>query len=116
MGSGRRVCEGRLMKWIKEHVAVVAAWLGMVATLLISVGSHWTLLQVEHEATAAKIAVIDTTVEGHEDALTLIRSDVRSIAESQQRAIEVIERTDEGLRALEQVTAELRAMTQKGNK
>ena len=104
------------MKWIKEHVAVVAAWLGMVATLLISVGSHWTLLQVEHEATAAKIAVIDTTVEGHEDALTLIRSDVRSIAESQQRAIEVIERTDEGLRALEQVTAELRAMTQKGNK
>ena len=104
------------MKWIKEHVAVVAAWLGMVATLLISVGSHWTLLQVEHKATAAKIAVIDKKVEGHEDALTLIRADVRSLAESQQRAIGVIERTDEGLRALEQVTAELRAMTQKGNK
>ena len=104
------------MKWIKEHVAVVAAWLGMVATLLISVGSHWTLLQVEHKATAAKIALIDTKVEGHEEALTLIRGDVRSLAESQQRAIEVIERTDEGLRALEQVTAELRAMTKKGNK
>ena len=53
---------------------------------------------------------------GHEDALTLIRADVRSLAESQQRAIGVIERTDEGLRALEQVTAELRAMTKKGNK
>ena len=104
------------MKWVKEHVAVVAAWLGMVATLLISVGSHWTLLQVEHEATAEKIALIDTAVEGHEDALTLIRGDVSSLAESQQRAIEVIERTDEGLRALEQVTAELRAMAQKGNK
>jgi hypothetical protein len=106
------------MKWIKEHVAVVAAWLGMVATLLVSVGSHWTLLQVEHEVTAAKIAVIDKKVEGHEDALTLIRGDVRSLAESQQRAIEVIERTDEGLRALEQVTAELRAITaaQKGSK
>ena len=104
------------MKWIKEHVAVVAAWLGMVSTLLISVGSHWTLLQVERDAAAAKIALIDTKVEGHEDALTLIRGDVRSLAESQQRAIEVIERTDEGLRALEQVTAELRAMTQKGNK
>mgnify|MGYP003627575062 CR=1 FL=1 len=105
-----------MMKWIKEHVGTVAAWLGMLATLLISVGSHWTLLQVERDAAAAKIAVIDTKVEGHEEALTRIRSDVRSIAESQERAIAVIERTDEGLRALEQVTAELRAMTQKGNK
>jgi len=105
-----------VMKWAREHVAVVAAWLGMVATLLISVGSHWTLLQVEHEATAEKIATIDKKVEGHEDALTMIRSDVRSLAESQERAIAVIERTDQGLRALEQVTAELRAMTKKGNK
>jgi len=30
--------------------------------------------------------------------------------------IAVIERTDQGLRALEQVTAELRAMTEKGSK
>jgi len=105
-----------IMKWVRAHVAVVAAWLGMVATLLVSVGSHWTLLKVEHEATAAKIATIDTKVDGHEEALTLIRSDVRSLAESQQRAIGVIERTDEGLRALEQVTAELRAMTQQGGK
>ena len=104
------------MKWIKEHVAVGAAWRGMRATLLVSGGSHWTLLQGEHEATAEKIATIDKKVEGHEDALTMIRSDVRSLAESQERAIAVIERTDQGLRALEQVTAELRVMTKKGNK
>jgi len=105
-----------MIKWTKTHVGTVAAWLGMVATLLVSVGSHWTLLQVEHKATAAKIQAIDQKVEGHEEALTVIRSDVRSLAESHERAIAVIERTDQGLRALEQVTAELRAMTKKGDK
>jgi len=105
-------------KWAREHVGTVAAWLGMMATLLISVGSHWTLAQVHQTKTEAHLSELDEKVEENEPAIVTIRSDVRSISESQARAIEVIERTDQGLRALEQVTSELRALlaARRGNK
>jgi len=107
-----------LQKWAREHVGIVAAWMGMMTTLLISVGSHWTLAQVHHAQTEAHLSELDDKVEEHEAAIVTIRSDVRSISESQTRAIEVIERTDQGLRALEQVTSELRALlaARRGNK
>lgn len=96
--------------WVKNHVGTVAAWLGMGATLLISVGSHWTLAQVNQSRTETHLLKLDIKVEEHEDAIVTLKSDVRSISESQNRAIEVIERTDQGLRSLEQVTSELRAL------
>lgn len=99
-----------IQTWAKNHIGVVAAWLGMGATLLISVGSHWTLAQVNQSRTEAHLTRLDQKVEEHEEAIVVLRSDVRSISESQRRAIEVIERTDRGLRSLEQVTAELRAL------
>ena len=117
MGPPGRSREGcRMMQWVKENVATVAAWIGMLATLLVSVVSHWTLAQVDREKTATALVELDDRVDEHDGLIRKLRSDVRSIAESQERAIAVIERTDEGLRALEQVTAELRAMTKKGNK
>ena len=104
--------------WAKNHVGVVAAWLGMGATLLISVGSHWTLAQVNQSRTDAHLSELDDKVEEHDGLIHQLRSDVRSISESQRRAIDVIERTDRGLRSLEQVTAELRALltAHRGNK
>ena len=104
--------------WAKNHVGVVAAWMGMGATLLISVGSHWTLARVNQSRTEVRLSELDDRVEEHDGLIHKLRSDVRSISESQRRAIDVIERTDQGLRSLEQVTAELRALltAHRGNK
>ena len=106
-----------MMKWVKDNVPTVAAWLGMLVTLLVSVGSHWTLAKVEREETATALVELDDRVEEHDGLIRKLRSDVRSIAESQERAIAIIERTDTSLRDLEKVTAELRAVakTRRGN-
>ena len=96
--------------WIKSNVGLVAAWLGITITSLISVGSHYTLANVHIEKTEESLVALDERVDEHDGLIRQLRSDVRSIAESQERAIDVINRTDEGLRSLEQVTAELRAM------
>ena len=99
-----------ISRWAASHVGTVAAWVGMAATLLVSLGSHWAMYEDHRETSEARLNALDIQVDGHEEALGMIRSDVRSLAESQQRAIDVIERTDEGLRALEQVTAQLKAL------
>lgn len=101
-------------KWAAGHIGTVAAWAGMAATILVSLGSHWAMYESHQTTSEARLDALDVQVEGHESALALIRSDVRSLAESQKRAIDVIERTDEGLRDLEQVTAQLRALIPKG--
>jgi len=99
-----------VIAWIRGNVPTVAAWSGGFAMLLVSVGSHWTLAHVHKDKTEASITELDDRVEEHDGLIRQLRSDVRSIAESQERAIDVISRTDEGLRELEKVTAELRAL------
>ena len=96
--------------WARNNGPTVAAWTGGLVMLLVSVGSHWTLAHVHKEKTEESLVELDDRVDEHDGLIRQLRSDVRSIAESQERAIDVISRTDEGLRELEKVTAELRAL------
>ena len=96
--------------WARNNVPTVAAWAGGLVMLLVSVGSHWALAHVHKDKTESSLVELDDRVDEHDGLIRQLRSDVRSIAESQERAIDVISRTDEGLRELEKVTAELRAL------
>jgi chromosome segregation ATPase len=99
-----------VIRWFRDHVATVAAWLGMAATLLVGGAAQWTMAQAHMESARTSIADLETESRQHRRDIVDIRSDVRSVTEQQSRLESVVTRQEATVRTLETLTAELGAI------
>ena len=98
--------------WAKQNVPTLAAWLGMVLTLVVGSVSQYTLMRAEHDQTAARVEVVEVAAELHTSEIVQLKSDVRSITEAHDRLDRAVTRQEDATRNIDRATAELKAVVQ----
>ena len=91
--------------WAKANVVAVATWVGVVLSLVATAAANVALSTDTQEMLVVKTAQ-------HDEDITKLESDVRSIREQQARLIKVVEKTETVLSELDRTTAELKVMVQ----
>ena len=116
MGALGWVCQGvqpvsgSVSGWAKENVPTLAAWLGMVITVIVGSVSQWTLMRAEHGQTVARIERVEVASDHHAAEIVQIKSDVRSITEAHTRLDRAVTRQEDATRDIDRLTVELRAV------
>jgi len=103
---------GTAAGWARQNVPTLAAWLGMVLTLIVGSVSQWTIMRAEHDQTVARVEVVEVAAERHAREIVQIKSDVRSITEAHDRLDRAVTRQEDATRNIDRTTAELKAVVQ----
>ena len=96
--------------WAREHVGTVAAWVGMVLTMVIGTASQWTMLHSQHEQAAIRLDRVESVTAAHGGEIVAIKSDVRSITEAHDRLDRAVTRQEDATRNIDRLTVELKAV------
>ena len=118
MGSLGWVCQsvrpmsGSVSSWARQNVTTIAAWLGMVVTMIVGSVSQWTLMHAEHDQTVTRIERVEVVAAQHTADIVQIKSDVRSITEALDRLDRAVTRQEDATRNIDRLTAELKAVVQ----
>ena len=115
MGASGGLCAGccavsGLGKWARDHVPIIAAWIGMVLTMLVGTVSQWTMLNAQHERSAERLDRVETATDEHDTQIVQIKSDVRSITEAHDRLDRAVVRQEVATRQIDRLTVELKAV------
>lgn len=98
------------MSWIRDNVATVAGWLGVVLSVIV-LGTTWVNNSAARDVSQDQaIERVDSRLTVTESDVQELKSDTRSLAERQARIDQVVTRQEQTTRQLETVTAELRAV------
>lgn len=89
--------------WVRTNVVAVATWAGVALSLVVTGATHVALADDTQQD-------LVEMVDQHDEDITELRSDVRSIRENQERLVQIVERTEVVLKELDRATAELRAL------
>jgi hypothetical protein len=92
-----------LSGWAKANTVAVATWAGVALSLAVTGATHVALADDTQQG-------LVETVEGHDASIVRLESDLRSVRESQDRLVRVVERTESVLQELDRTTAALRAL------
>ena len=101
-----------MIEWLKQNTGTVGAWIGMLLTLLVSLSVDRALgsaKMASHERAILDLADVN---EKQDDDIELLRADVRSITEAQGRLALLVDRTEQTVREIQTLTAELRAVVE----
>ena len=98
-----------ITEWARENVATLAAWLGMLITMAVSLGAQWSVVDADVERHSQKIEQLQKHDQEQDDKITAIASDVRSVTEAQGRLEGLVTRQEATVREMQTLTAELRA-------
>jgi len=110
--AGVQPVSGTAAGWARQNVPTLAAWLGMVLTLIVGSVSQWTIMRAEHDQTVARVEVVEVAAERHAREIVQIKSDVRSITEAHDRLDRAVTRQEDATRNIDRTTAELKAVVQ----
>ena len=118
MGTLGWICQsvqpmsGSVSEWARQNVPTLAAWLGMLITMVVGSVSQWTLMRAEHDQTVSRIERVEIEAEQHAAEIVQIKSDVRSITEAHDRLDRAVTRQEDATRNIDRLTVELKAVVQ----
>ena len=116
MGTLGWVCQGvqpmsgSVGGWARQNVPTLAAWLGMILTLVVGSVSQYTMAMAEHEQTVARVEVVEVAAERQAREIVQLQSDVRSITEAHDRLDRAVTRQEHATRNIDRLTVELKAV------
>lgn len=96
--------------WARGNIATLAAWIGMVLTMIVGTASQWTMLQAQHAHAAERLDEAEAMAEEHSQDLIKIKSDLRSITEAHDRLDAAVAKQEDATRQIDRLTVELRAV------
>jgi|TARA_R110000824_G_scaffold167861_3_gene344911 autotransporter translocation and assembly factor TamB len=97
-------------KWAQSNVGTIAAWIGMVLTMVVGTASQWTMLEAQHAQASERLDRVETAAEQHTAEIVKLNSDVRSITEAHDRLDVAVTRQEAATRQIDRLTVELRAV------
>lgn len=109
-GLCARVRRVSVSSWAQSNVGTIAAWIGMVLTMVVGTASQWTMLEAQHAQASERLDRVETASEQHAADIVKIKSDVRSITEAHDRLDVAVTRQEEATRQIDRLTVELRAV------
>ena len=99
-----------LSSWAHANVGTIAAWVGMVLTMVVGTASQWTMLEAQHAQAAERLDRVEVQTEQHAEKIIKLRSDVRSITEAHDRLDRAVTRQEGATREIDRLTVELKAV------
>jgi hypothetical protein len=99
-----------ISSWARSNVGTIAAWIGMVLTMVVGTASQWTMLEAQHAQAAERLDRVETVAEKHAAEIVKLKSDVRSITEAHDRLDRAVARQEDATRQIDRLTVELRAV------
>ena len=113
VAAGGLCARVRLMSvssWAQSNVGTIAAWIGMVLTMVVGTASQWTMLEAQHAQAAERLDRVETVAEQHAAEIVRINSDVRSITEAHDRLDRAVAKQEDATRQIDRLTVELKAV------
>ena len=101
---------GAINGWVRENLPTLAAWIGMVLTMLVGTVSQWTMFEAQHAQAAERLERVEVVTEQHASELIRIKSDLRSITEAHDRLDRAVTRQEHATRNIDRLTVELKAV------
>jgi uncharacterized protein YlxW (UPF0749 family) len=91
--------------WIRSNIVAVATWAGVMLSLVATTAANMAIADKTQQSLVSK-------VEGHDEDIVKLESDVRAVREQQARLVKVVEQTEVVLTDLGRTTTELKVMVQ----